>query len=163
MAIANFSSTVQVEYVTDKLCDTDFAFEYWAYLAWRKSKWNETLNSMTIQAQLEFLNDEPDPAKLMFETRRNGNKSLRPLEKWARDEYDKHKPKKRYSVRVHRADRDGSKTEICDTVYTPRSKLEIGKSKAGVGDDGSASQPSHGKNSNGNVEGNGKHQPSSAL
>lgn len=111
----------------DGLETVEFATEYWQYLFYRRTTYGETLDAKTIRAQLWWLQGEPNPAETVRTVRENGNKSLRPLDDWAKMEYAKVKPKKRYAIRVHRYDRQQqSGSTIQDTVFQPRWKLGIG-------------------------------------
>ena len=127
--VATLSSHIPAESVPATLLTVEFAVAYSTYHFYRKLTYNEVLHEKTIQAQLAWLADEPDPIAPILFALDNGNKSLRPIDPWARQQYRLHKPAERYAIRVHRADRTIGRSTIHDTVYAPRTELGIDQSE----------------------------------
>lgn len=127
--ISTISSHIPAESVPATLLTVEFAVAYSTYHFYRKITYNEVLHEKTIQAQLAWLADEPDSIAPILFALDNGNKSLRPIDPWARQQYRLHKPAERYAIRVHRADRTIGRSTIHDTVYAPRTELGIDQSE----------------------------------
>lgn len=135
-ALTELSPLHRLDEIPDRQATFDFVFNYWKYLKFRKEYYNEVLSGNVIKAQIRWLADEPDPISILAITIHNKIKNLRPIDSYGKKQYKLIPTKERYAFRCHRADRQGTKAEINDTVFAPRGqcfpKLKIVNRNMGI-------------------------------